>query len=89
MGCANPKHLYWGTRSDNVQDAIKHGTFSRWERPSGSDHPRARYTDEQIARAFDLVRSGMKQIDVVKVTGVKQQTISRVVNGKSWKNLKT
>lgn len=26
--CVNPKHLRWGTRKDNVQDAIRHGTFS-------------------------------------------------------------
>ena len=26
--CSNPKHLYWGTRSENVQDAIVHGTLN-------------------------------------------------------------
>ena len=26
LGCINPKHLYWGTRADNVRDAINHGT---------------------------------------------------------------
>lgn len=25
--CCAPRHLRWGTRSDNVQDAIAHGTF--------------------------------------------------------------
>lgn len=25
-GCINPRHVYWGTRKDNVHDAIKHGT---------------------------------------------------------------
>jgi hypothetical protein len=23
----NPRHLRWGTRKENVQDAIAHGTF--------------------------------------------------------------
>lgn len=38
LGCVNRKHLYWGTRADNVQDAIRHGTFkapppgARWGR---------------------------------------------------------
>lgn len=26
LGCINPKHLYWGTRADNVRDTISHGT---------------------------------------------------------------
>jgi hypothetical protein len=25
--CSNPKHLYWGTRRENVRDAINEGTF--------------------------------------------------------------
>lgn len=29
LGCVNPRHLYWGTRSDNVQDMIRHGTMYR------------------------------------------------------------
>lgn len=30
--CSNPKHLYWGTRKENVQDARNHGTWkSPWE----------------------------------------------------------
>lgn len=25
--CSNPKHLYWGTRQENIHDAIARGTF--------------------------------------------------------------
>lgn len=28
--CSNPNHLYWGTRSENIQDAKNHGT---WKSP--------------------------------------------------------
>lgn len=28
--CSNPKHLYWGTRKENVQDARVHGS---WRNP--------------------------------------------------------
>lgn len=28
VGCVSPAHLYWGTRKQNVADAIAHGTFS-------------------------------------------------------------
>lgn len=31
--CSNPKHLYWGTRSENIQDSKNNGTWkSCWER---------------------------------------------------------
>ena len=31
--CSNPKHLYWGTRYENIQDAKNHGTWkSPWQR---------------------------------------------------------
>lgn len=31
--CSNPKHLYWGTRKENIEDAKRHGTWtSPWER---------------------------------------------------------
>ena len=31
--CSNPKHLYWGTRKENIQDAKDAGTWkSPWER---------------------------------------------------------
>ena len=31
--CSNPKHLYWGTRKENIEDAKKHGTWaSAWDR---------------------------------------------------------
>lgn len=31
--CSNPKHLYWGTRRENMDDSKTHGTWkSPWER---------------------------------------------------------
>ena len=34
--CSNPKHLYWGSRKENVADSVRHGTWSNsWDRLVG------------------------------------------------------
>jgi hypothetical protein len=31
--CSNPKHLYWGSRKENIQDSANNGTWKTpWER---------------------------------------------------------
>jgi hypothetical protein len=35
-GCVNGSHLSWGTRKENVADAIKHGTAMFWGVPVSS-----------------------------------------------------
>lgn len=31
--CSNPKHLYWGTRKENIEDAKRHGTWvNGWDK---------------------------------------------------------
>ena len=37
--CSNPKHLYWGTRKENVEDAKRHGSWKTgWEKMVTSLH---------------------------------------------------
>ncbi|MBW3099279.1 helix-turn-helix domain-containing protein [Pseudohoeflea coraliihabitans] len=81
MGCVNPRHLYWGTRSDNVRDAIRHGTAYRFEVRTGEDSPSARYSDKQIRAIRAALKRGEKQIAISKKYGISQSHVSRIKNG--------
>ncbi len=77
-GCVNPNHLYWGTRRENVQDALTHGTFKNPPRFYGEDHGGCKYSDAEIARVFSLLCGGAKQMDVARITGMSQAHVSRI-----------
>lgn len=87
LGCVNPKHLYWGTRAENVQDAIAHGTWNSGPVLCGTDHPMAKRSPEKIKEAINLVRNGMTQTCASAVTGIPQRVISNVIHGKAWRSL--
>lgn len=40
--CCNPKHLRWGTQSDNMQDAIKRGRYYRGQDKAAIIPPQVR-----------------------------------------------
>jgi hypothetical protein len=48
-GCANPDHLFVGTRKDNMQDSIAKGRFVYNPALPGEAHPQCRLTSQQIA----------------------------------------
>ena len=52
--CSNPNHLYWGTPSENVQDAYANGKRSIWQATVdkyGEDEARARQTRKTASKA--------------------------------------
>ena len=70
--CVNPNHLFLGTISDNVQDAIKKGLWNpaRGEQNAASKlttkivkkirnlYSTGRYTQKELAKRFHLSRGG-------------------------------
>lgn len=79
-GCVNPKHLYWGTKADNIADAQRHGAIL-----NGEASPHAVLTEEQIIE-IRLLRGKMTQLEIAARYGIKQQHVSQIQLEKRWKN---
>jgi hypothetical protein len=79
--CFNPAHLRPGTGADNARDMVERG---RQFVPGigGERHWAARLTDAQIADICKRRATGETQTALAREYGVRQSTISRIVNGK-------
>lgn len=78
--CVNPMHLFMGTRLDNNQDAGRKG------KKRGEMNGQAKLHNSDIPIILDLHKQGFSQTYIAQKFQVKQNTISRVINGKTWKH---
>jgi hypothetical protein len=86
--CVRPDHLFCGSPSDNVRDAIQKGRI--WpdgvrplEGRFGERHPKSKLTDQQRREIIDLARSGVPRAAIAEQFGICQHTVSRIKLGKS------
>ena len=79
-GCVRPDHLRWGTRSENMADAVRRG---RRRRINGELAPRAKLTWSQVAEIRR--RSRELRVDLAAEFGVSASAIVSIINGRSWK----
>ena len=82
--CVRPDHLFIGTVKDNNADRAAKG---RSNPRVGVDSHLCKTREEEIVKVIELYESGVRQCDIVRITGIDQQRVSLVVNNKSWKHL--
>ena len=68
-GCTNPRHLSWGTHTENMHDKLDNGTY-------GSN-----LTPEQ---ALAIYNAEGFHYEIAKKFGVRQAQVSRIKTGKTW-----
>jgi transposase len=78
QGCCNPKHLYWGTPTENQLDRRRHGTA----KPKGA--PRQKLNDAQVEQIRALAAGGMKQYQIAERYAVRRETIGQILRG-AWR----
>lgn len=78
--CVNPKHLYLGSRRDNLNDAIKKGRMLIGEK-NGSH----KLTIDNVKQIKRELEGGQKTIyRIAKDYGVNFNTIKNIAKGKNW-----
>lgn len=75
--CVNPKHLFYGTVSDNIKDAVAKGRWHQADRWIGSIHPKRIISDELLRAALAVPRGGLR--DFAKRHGVNDSTLQSAV----------
>ena len=94
--CVNPKHLFLGTRFDNVFDMVRKG---RQNAPRGDNHPAHLYPDRwakvltekdvrEMRRLYQKHSMKFGYRALGKRFGVSLQTAYRTISGKAWKHVK-
>lgn len=92
--CANPWHLFTGTRADNTADMLAKGREASGERsgarthpertPRGNSHGMAKLSEAQVLEIRDGSQS---QSITAKRFGIAQSMVSLIRNRKKWAHL--
>ena len=78
LGCANPRHLSWKTKSANRRDSNQHGTGVR------STHGnRGRLTRDQVAQIRDL-KGKKTQVEIAAMFGISAPSVRSIFTGKMY-----
>lgn len=74
--CVRPKHLFAGTRADNLADMRRkrRGTF-------GDTHPNSKLSEKQVVELRSFAGTA-SQYALARRFGIAQQTVSKILAGK-------
>ena len=78
----NLSNLKWGTRSENRQDAIKHGTII------GENHSQNKLNKSDVRMIVYIYQTGLFSIQkVADMYGVCSQSIHNIIHKRTWKHI--
>lgn len=84
--CINPKHLFLGTRKENMQDSKRKGRQNP-ARAKGEETGSSKLTNDQVISVFKSAKAGVSLSQIAKTYNVRKQTIWSIAHGKSWTHI--
>ncbi len=81
--CVNPDHLFLGTQDDNMKDMAKKNRGTNGEKAVHSKLT----SNMAMEIRFASAKGNLLFKDLARVFGVRSQSISQIVNKKSWKHI--
>lgn len=79
LGCVNPRHLRWATRSENQLERASHGTSNRGERCAA-----AKLTRDQVIEIRKRLDAGESCLSIATAYSVSFASIYDIREGRSW-----
>lgn len=81
-------NLKWGTRSENVMDAVKHGTYNTRAKAKGEKHGMAKLTKRGIRMIVYTHRTKLfTQQEIANVYNITQTNVSSIINKRIWRHI--
>lgn len=85
--CVNPRHLFVGTRSDNMRDAWTKSRGVR-QRYVGETHPRATITEDTVrAIRSDGATGLLTRRQIAARHGCTVHVVTDILRGKNWRHV--
>jgi hypothetical protein len=85
--CVRPSHLFLGTPSDNMQDAIRKGRL--WQPDTrGERHGGRVLTAAMVINMRRMHRGGLSCAKISRHLGIKLGTVYNAVSGRRWASIR-
>lgn len=82
--CVNPAHLWLGTQSENLADAVRKGRMFRPD-TRAERNGNTKLTWDDVHKIRKQVSSGIRQNDIARAFGVSPSTIANIKNHETWR----
>lgn len=85
--CINPDHLFLGTQSDNIKDAVAKGRMNLTNRKHGEENSQAKLTDAHVVTIRLRLAAGEAKAQIARSFGVTPRIILLIDRREIWRHV--